>query len=135
MPARILHLGMLLFLALWFGVIAPGHTRGVIKMGSGSSCSAQVQTSGDAAGMSCCAMPSLADRDDETQDSEQAPLEDPASCCAICYLNSTLQTPEAISFAPGFVGLIAQLSPPPMFGQEAEPHFSPIHGRAPPACI
>jgi hypothetical protein len=133
MPARFLHLVMLLFISLWFGVIAPGHTRGVIKMGGASSCSPQVQGSDAIGGMSCCAMPARADRDED--DAHQDRPEDPAACCAICYLNTTMQTPQVISFTPGLVGVIDELTPPPLTGQAAEAHFSPIHGRAPPAIV
>lgn len=56
-------------------------------------------------------MPAAAKTADGKTDPNQQPAKDPASCCAVCYLNSILDTPEKPVFVTVYVGLLAELEP------------------------
>lgn len=126
MSSRPFHVAMLLFVTLWFGVIAPGHERGAVRLPGSDGCHATTSASATA-GRACCALLEEAEQD-EPQRSE-----DPASCCAICYLNGTLDVPPPLVIHVTFLGLLAELAPlePEQLLSFASPRWRPIRG--PPA--
>src|SRR4051794_33155032 len=85
-------IALLLVEALFFNVIIPGHTRGVIQL-AGSQSQA-----------SCCAS--------RHGESKQTPCDNKrAANCAICAFAARLTVPLAIDFAPPPTGLVAILRP------------------------
>mgnify|MGYP006983103404 CR=1 FL=1 len=135
MLARAFHLFWLMFVLLWFAVIAPGHTRGTIKLAGPDACCAPAVESKPAPVMdSCCVMPaSESAKDSHCSDEEQPKPTDPASCCAICYFNATLQVtaPYQLTLLAGDV--IAQLTPLAPATIQAHHHFEALSRRGPPA--
>ena len=135
MFGRTCHILLLIFVSLWFGVIAPGHERGSIKLGGGTSCHLTTTAADEAdaapAGMSCCAMP----KDDAATgegEKEEKPV-DPASCCAVCYLNATLSVTPVICLQPMQVDEIDELSPAALVGLASIGFRQTFLQRGPPA--
>ncbi|MEX2214014.1 MAG: hypothetical protein WD768_07800 [Phycisphaeraceae bacterium] len=107
MQSRNLRILMLGFLALWFGMILPGHERGVIQLpgyaaapGSdqASDCATQSSCS------SCCPTQSSGGKSDSSKN--RAP-----GHCAICYLLGVLDVPVTIAFTLPDPQLLDCLSP------------------------
>lgn len=107
MLGRLLHLAVLLFVSLWFGVIAPGHTRGTIKLGgmSPGHCSVALTA---APSTDCCEL--MGDAGESGESRPEAPV-DPASCCAVCYLNSVLNPPAPPPTVTVLTWMLAKLEP------------------------
>lgn len=128
MNRRPFHIIWLLFISLWFGVIAPGHTRGVIKL-SGTE---QEQGQPD----SCCVRPIAHPADSTKQDSSDSqkhPPVDSATGCAVCYLNSILDTPDKPVFVTFCTGLLTELEPLEPLGLSSILVHLLAHIRGPPA--
>ena len=102
---------LLALLAVWYGAVLPGHTRGVV----------QLPGSARAAEGGCC--------DHEPSD---APAK-PASNCAVCHYMAALSAPPPLEHG------IALLKPADVLRDEivvqpSSPQIIlPYHGRAPPA--
>lgn len=137
----------LMFVSLWFGVIAPGHQRGTIKLGGVSSevCEPTVadpstrqstrpaHKPATSAIATCCPMPVATKTADGQTDPGQQPTQDPASCCAVCYLNSILDVPEKPVFVTVYAGLLAELEPLEPIGLSSLLSVLLTHIRGPPA--
>ncbi len=117
-PFRIL---VLLFVVAWFGVILPGHTRGVVKLPGTTSCHAAVDT--DSKTQTCCA----------TKKSEQSPAK--SGSCAICFFVMGLMFVTPTSFDFAMLGLVGTLAPPARENALLAPSFLPCQSRAPPASV
>ena len=104
---------LLLVQALFFNVVVPSHTRGMIQL------------PGSKAVASCCA----------PKPGKSSPCDNKRTeNCAICNLAARVTLPPVIEFAPKPTGLLEIL--PPVAREEFVAHdFVPTYlGRAPPAC-
>ncbi len=119
--------------ALWFGVIVPGHKRGLVLLPGGKP-QVTVKQSEEAQpcplakimgrSSSCCCPPS---------DSSDAPQPGaPVTHCAICYLTGVLDVPPAPDFAPKPLELVQVLAWPQSDVVEATESVRTYLGRAPP---
>ncbi|MFI4859096.1 MAG: hypothetical protein ACIAXF_00300 [Phycisphaerales bacterium JB063] len=88
---------VLLWFALWMGVVMPGHTRGVVRLPG----MADTQD----APSCCCNTDSTCDLGAQDED---APA-DPAKCCAVCYFNATLNTPPPLTFYTPYLGQLDEI--------------------------
>ncbi len=129
---------ILAYTLCWFGVIAPGHQRGVVQLPGGQSGSSpwsgDVATISALATGSCCTRRGENASEQEGQNSE-GPRPDPARNCAICKLNATLDTPPTVIDVYPWVGLLWCFEPGEMLalaGVDSFDHFSirgpPIQG-------
>lgn len=138
MKSRFLNILCLLFVSLWFGVIAPGHQRGTIKLAGSESCET-TRTSDNQRDVahrektSCCPMPTASITADGKSDPDHQPPKDPASCCAVCYLNGVLDTPEKPVFVTVHTGLLTELEPLEPLGLSSILAHLLAHIRGPPA--
>lgn len=130
MRGSIIHKLAIVWLALWFGVIVPGHKRGLVllpggappvqaKLASGETCplAGIMGTTG-----SCC--PS------SSPPTSPAPL--PVSHCAVCYLTGVLDVPAVPDFAPKPMELLEVLPWPAPVAVATGPKLQTYLGRAPP---
>lgn len=132
MHGSTIHKLAVVWLALWFGVIVPGHKRGLVLLpGAGGEPPVQAKpASGETcplAGImgttgSCC--PS------SSQPSSPAPL--PVTHCAVCYLTGVLDVPAVPDFAPRPLELLEVLPLPAPTVVAAGPKLQTYLGRAPP---
>ena len=124
MRSRYLRIAVLIFQALWFGVLVPGHRRGVIALPGEQSFAALSQE------RSCCAVDGS-----EHRHSPQIPCRDPAQHCAICHLAMRLSTPPEIDIVLPPCGL-AEVRRLSSFDAPASILTVPTYdGRAPPAAL
>jgi hypothetical protein len=95
---RILMLG---WLGVWFGVIAPGHQRGIVML------------PGTVKPGSCCVVRGelVVNKGGQAPAKQTPPM--PVKGCAICQINATLATPEVIVFHALDLGLVQLLPLPP----------------------
>jgi len=124
----------ILWLALWFGVIVPGHKRGLVLLPGAPGNAAAASNSSDEAlepcplaeimalDGSCC--PSSKPSDPDT------PM--PVTHCAICYLTGVLDVPPAPDFAPRPLELVQVLPWPEPVAQDTIGSTRTYLGRAPP---
>lgn len=125
-----LHKLAVVWLALWFGVIVPGHKRGLVLLPGGEPPVQVKSVSGETcplAGMmgttgSCCPTSS--------PPSSPAPL--PVSHCAVCYLAGVLDVPPAPDLAPKPLELLEVLAWPAPVAVASSPMLQTYLGRAPP---
>jgi hypothetical protein len=112
---RAFTLALLLFEAMFFNVVLPGHTRGMIQL-PGSSCCEPA----------CCAA--------KHPGSKQSPCDNErTSNCALCAFAARITIPPAVDFAPPPTGLLEILPPPVAQTFEVASFPRPFFGRAPPA--
>lgn len=96
-----MHWAVLVWFALWMGVIMPGHTRGAVRLPGmdeapdGASC--------------CCSADSGCDTTDGGDENDKTPA-DPAKCCAICYVNATLNTPPPLTLYTPYLGQLDEIA-------------------------
>ena len=104
MRSRRLRILMLAFVALWFGMVLPGHERGIVKLPGLDKASASDAASCETRSSchTCCPTES------GTGDSSTSP---DSGHCAICYLIGVLDVPVAISFTLPDPQLLDCLSP------------------------
>lgn len=99
------HWLVLVWFTLWMGVIAPGHTRGVVRLpGMDDTSSASACCCTDTQG-SCA--PATQTAETGPQDSTPA---DPAKCCAVCYFNATLNTPPPLTLYTPYLGQLDEIA-------------------------
>jgi hypothetical protein len=110
---RAFTIALLVFEALFFNVIIPVHTRGMIQL------------AGSRSRASCCAT--------RHKDSKENPSDNkPASTCAVCAFAARLTVPPAVDFAPPPTGLV-EILPAPAIHVRVTPSLIPVYfGRAPP---
>jgi hypothetical protein len=119
----------IVWLALWFGVIVPGHKRGLVLLPGGERPTTSQSTSGEPCPLakimgtngSCCPAP---------PSRSPAPL--PVSHCAICYIVGVLDVPPPPDFAPGPQELLAILPWPEPVVVDSVSIPQTYLGRAPP---
>src|SRR6478609_1433821 len=101
MRSRALRIAILLFQALWFGVLVPGHRRGMIALPGEQNFSELSQA------RSCCRV-----EKSKSKGAPQIPCSrDPAQHCAICHLAMRLSTPPVIDIILPPCGLAEVLTP------------------------
>lgn len=119
----------ILWLAVWFGVVVPGHERGQIVLPGYEAprhcgTTSASQTASSASTPSTCCPVSRPDGDSEP--------DSPVQRCAICYIVATLTVPPPIDLAPqptDRVGRVAMARPD---RPVSAPAILSYHGRAPP---
>ena|SRR5437763_1659197 len=125
MRSRYLRIAVLIFQALWFGVLVPGHRRGVIALAGEESVAALAQE------RSCCRV--------DASKGGQAPQipcnRDPAQHCAICHLAVRLSTPPAIDIVLPPCGLAETLAFNKFEAPASILTVPTYDGRAPPAIL
>lgn len=134
MSTSTFHKFAILWLALWFGVIVPGHKRGLVLLPGGNDTSPAATQTGEPCPLAkymattgtCC--PSSQPANKSNPDDPGAPV----THCAICYLTGVLDVPPAPDFAPQPLELIQVLAwpTPEAVVSSATVHTHP--GRAPP---
>src|SRR5215203_3393706 len=97
MNSRSLRILLLLFVAVWFGAIVPGHTRGQISLPGTTAPSAD----GKGAHGSCCSS--------SGSKKDSAPAK---KCCAVCFFAAALMHTPPVSFNFADLGLVGSLAPP-----------------------
>lgn len=120
----------LVWFTLWMGVIAPGHTRGVVRLpGMDGTDSAAAACCCDSAG-TCDA----ADTPGTASDTDDDTPADPAKCCAVCYFNATLNTPPPVTLYTPYLGQLDELTYLSRAAQTPHARRSPDvnRGRPPP---
>jgi len=98
MQSRALRNSVLIFTALWFGVLLPVHTRGQIALPGDESACEQAH--------SCCAA------NNPTRSTPDVPKK--SHSCAVCYLIATLDLPAPLTISappPALVGLVRRDEP------------------------
>src|SRR5689334_1212409 len=98
MQSRALRISVLIFAALWFGVLLPVHTRGQIALPGDESASEQAHT--------CCAA------NQANHSTPGAPKK--SHSCAVCYLIATLDLPAPLTInapPPVLAGLVGREVP------------------------
>jgi hypothetical protein len=125
MRSRTLRIAILIFQALWLGVLVPGHRRGVVALPGEQNFAAFSSE------RSCCAVDGS-----EHRHLPQVPCSrDPAKHCAICHLAMRLSTPPAIDIVLPPCGL-AEVRPLSSFDAPASILTLPTYdGRAPPSAL
>ena len=118
---------------LWFGVIVPGHKRGLILLPDGKSrAPATNQTANEPCPLArimgtnspCCCPAS-------SQPAKDGPGK-PVTHCAICYLTGVLDVPPPPDFAPRPLELAQLLAWPQPAAIDSIPASQTYLGRAPP---
>ncbi len=128
---------MAAYVVLWFAVIGPGHTRGIVKLVSGqasASCCAvgvleikygQGSTPGDAASSNTPASSS-------NKPTDPTKPTNSSGNCAICHLNATLHSPVVVEFTLPVLELLEVVSPSVPLTVDAVTVAQTYRGRAPP---
>lgn len=98
----LLNLVCLAWTAVWMGVLAPGHERGVVQLPGGPACAVSATEAPADRPHACCSRPA---------DTEDAPPADPASNCAVCRLLATLDAPPTIDLSVPPPTLLPWLTP------------------------
>jgi hypothetical protein len=89
---------VLVWFTLWMGVIMPGHTRGAVRLpGAGEATACE----------SCCCATACCETDRGDGNSETPA--DPARCCAVCYINATLNTPPPLTLYTPYLGQLDEV--------------------------
>ncbi len=116
----------LLFLVVWFVGVMPGHERGIVAFDQIAPEPVNPAAAKDCGG--CCPLP-----EDEPAD-EDAPVEDPAKTCLICFLRATLDLPVDVAFdPPGLLFEFEIAAPPRVIALHAIAAPDELRGRGPPA--
>jgi hypothetical protein len=127
MPDRTLRITVLIAAALWFAVVVPAHTRGLIRLPGAAEAGPT--------GGGCCESPSHAASDDSQSVPERSGTPtDPVRSCAICFLVAHLSSPPPpVIYTPG-VTLIHTIAPEAGHQEPWVPTARSIETRGPPAC-
>lgn len=108
-----------LYLLLWFGVVVPGHRRGIVTIGPPDP----AQT------CSCCQCPDCAGTPSKPSDTPPSQ----ASHCAICDFAAHLTLPPTFDFTLPPLGLLDRLPDPVIADLVSRFVLIPFDGRGPPA--
>ena len=120
MRSRGFRILVLLFVAVWFGVIVPGHTRGAVRLPGVVGCQDR-PTKTDGA---CCG-------ERAPGPSKSAPAN---GGCAVCFFAAALMHAPPVTFDFASLGLVGSLAPPPTVRPELRAPLLPCQSRAPPVC-
>lgn len=125
---RIVHIGMLLWAVLFFGVVVPGHQRGAVTVPDGTRAS----DGGEASRPYCPLCIAVTTGDPSSPGTPS----DPARRCAICHLAGVIDAPTGLVFAVPQLRLLPELLPVTRDALVASLDASRIHlGRAPPSVM
>jgi len=133
--SNLFRVAILLWFAGWLVVVMPGHTRGVVKLPGAALAEAALccEPTPDA---SCCdpAPTCCGDVSGGAPKPGDAPIDDPAKHCAICFLKATLTDPPPVTWYTPFLGELDELAYC-VESSIADPVAAPaqLRGRAPPA--
>ncbi len=120
---------MLVWAMAWFGVIVPGHTRGVVQLApdpfTQSSCHNEKPAPTAAVDSCCMGKPSPA------SDSKEKPRPFMGKC-ALCDIAAKSVTAEPFHIDLPLVGLIALLDPPAVFTLSGVQFLIDPNSRGPP---
>jgi hypothetical protein len=124
---------VLLWAALWFGLVVPFHQRGQIGL-PGPSGKAGMGDRAASPSASCCPPKRGEPSSPECQETRKSkPARPSAGSCAVCFLVAQLDAPPAVSAAPSEPVNYAYYSSfhpkPPALAWG----YTPYHGRSPPA--
>ena len=107
---------LLALLAVWYGAVLPGHTRGVVQL-PGTACATTPSTT-------CC--------DKKPANKSDAPAK-PASNCAVCHYMATLSAPPPLEHGIALLKSADVLTDVLVIQPTSAQIILPYHGRAPPA--
>ena len=119
--SRAFRLAVIAFVAVWFGAIVPGHTRGVVKLPGASACEASANVG--RSGPPCCA-------GGAARGKGKSPVN--TGPCAVCFFAAALIFAPPVTFyepRPG-VARRAVLAVPVIV--MPPDRAGPFHSRAPP---
>ncbi len=123
------------WLALWFGVIVPGHKRGLVLLPGGTG-SGQTRSAAASKVNEPCPLAEIMGTNGSCCPSSNKPSDEgpgaPVTHCAICYLTGVLDVPPSPDFAPRPLELVQVLPWPEPAAVESIPASQTYLGRAPP---
>jgi hypothetical protein len=137
MNSSTFHRFAIIWLALWFGVIVPGHKRGLVLLPGGGerAASTTVVTQDDEP----CPLAQMMAVSGKCCPSSRTPSQSspggPASHCAVCYITGVLDVPLPPDFAPRPLELIQILPWPKPVTVASAPTTHIYQGRAPPTSL
>ncbi len=121
---------MLVWAFAWFGVIVPGHTRGVVQLApdpfAAQSCHSQHADNPQPPADSCCM-----GKPKKTSDSKDAPRPFMGKC-ALCDMAAKSVTALPFNFDLPFTGVIDLLDPPAVYTLSGVQFLIDQHSRGPP---
>jgi len=134
MNSTTFHKFAVIWLALWFGVIVPGHKRGLVLLPGGNEASPVTTQAGEpcplakymASNGTCC--PS-------SQPTDSSDPQTPVTHCAICYLAGVLDVPAVPDLAPKPLELVQVLAWPKPETVVSTATVDTHPGRAPPLTL
>lgn len=136
--SNLFRVAILLWFAGWLVVVMPGHTRGVVKLPGAALAEAASCCEPAPAEASCCAAERATtccgDVSGGAPKPGDAPIDDPAKHCAICFLKATLTEPPPVTCCTPFLGELDELAycvESSIADAVAAP--AQLRGRAPPA--
>jgi hypothetical protein len=117
--SRALRIALLLYLFLWFGIIVPGHRRGVVTL--------EGKPDDKQAACDCCCdcHPSQAPASSKTPPKP--------THCAICDFAAHLSLPPVFDFSLAPLGMLTRLPTPPAEDRFARVVVTPYDDRGPPS--
>ena len=130
MPRRAIHWTVLGFAALWFNVVLPVHTRGMLTLGPAP---APAQRAAQNAAHACCATSGHASRP-----ASKAPGHCPdghgrrGGACAVCFFMAGLSTPPAVTSVERRLAYTGDLRVALHTAPDAARYALPLNSRAPP---
>ncbi len=137
MSPNTFHKFAVVWLALWFGVIVPGHKRGLVLLpggsgGTGGGPSAVTQSQPGKP----CPLAKMMSASGKCCPSSRTPASPspggPVTHCAVCYLTGVLDVPAAPDLAPKPLELLQTLPWPKPIAVASAPTTQFYLGRAPP---
>jgi hypothetical protein len=124
---------MLVWAFAWFGVILPGHTRGVVQLAPDPTAtevqSASANVSPLAASLGTVEAGSCCPVSKRKADDRPRPF---MGKCALCDLAAKSMGADAFEITLPFVGLITLLEPPAVFTLSGVQFLVDVHSRGPP---
>lgn len=117
------------WLALWFGVIVPGHKRGLVLLPGGEPPVQAKLASGET-----CPLVGIMGTNGSCCPGSKAPTAPatPVTHCAVCYLTGVLDVPLPPDLAPKPLELLEVLPWPAPVAVATGPKLQTYLGRAPP---
>jgi hypothetical protein len=112
---------MAAYLLFWFGIVVPGHQRGIVT----------VDGTPNASECCCCQTTPVAQSTSKTPADSPAPA-NPAGHCAICYFAAHLTVPPPVDFSLAPLGLVARVREAVIKDMVARIVLTPYDGRGPP---
>jgi hypothetical protein len=125
MFGRVVRIAILLFEVVWFNIIVPGHTRGIVVVQSGAT---STETCPLCAAVACplCAQHAA-------PNSSKNPTPADRANCAICQFMAHLSLPPVYDFRPASLKLLELLPIPQPQTRESVALIDHAHCRGPPA--